>query len=196
MRGSETFSPKERERRERREKERERASGETEKEKIRASSVCTLFRVSARAGEYDGGDVSLNIWRGRDFKRTRVTALGRRLNNAKSTYSPAVPSHASVSFFSSFFLFSLSLILSVSFIPFFPLVSLSLLHFSFSQSHTVFVACFLLLYSIRTISRTQSASPLFSIFPFLYSIIYCIIVLFFVSYIFMGNHSRKSFKHR
>lgn len=56
MRGSETFSRAKRD-----EKEREGESGETETEKIRAASVCTLFRVSARAGEYDGGDVSLNI---------------------------------------------------------------------------------------------------------------------------------------
>jgi len=30
-------------------------------EYVRYTGVCTLFRVFARAGEYDGGDVSLNI---------------------------------------------------------------------------------------------------------------------------------------
>lgn len=123
------------------------------------------FQGFRENGEYDGGDVSLNIWRGRDFKRTRVTALGRRLNNAKSTYSrTTVPSRVSVSFFSFLFRLSMSfnLLSSRSF-------SLSLLRFFFSRSHPP-------LSLVRQFSPPglfQSTSPFSSfsryLYPFLFS---------------------------
>lgn len=78
---------------ERRRQDREilsRAKRRERDEENTCSKRVHAFQGFRQREEYDGGDVSLNIWRGCDLKRTRVTALGRRLNNAKSTYSPAV----------------------------------------------------------------------------------------------------------
>lgn len=142
------------------------------------------FQGFRESGEYDGGDVSLNIWRGRDFKRTRVTVLGRRLNNAKSTYSSAVPSRAvSLSFFS--FLSRLSMSFNLLSFPI-PIPFPSPSSFSFSRSHHF---CRNRPFSLQParIPPFQSASffPLLSRFlhPFLYSVTYRVSVLYFISYI-------------
>lgn len=129
------------------------------------------FQGFRENGEYDGGDVSLNISRGRDFKRTRVTALGRRLNNAKSTYSPAVPSRTgSVFLFFSFASFSSLRIFQPAFFSF---LHLPLLHSSFSQSPTTFVARSFSLSIRQVLSR--------SLYPFsfrnlsYYRVVFCIL---------------------
>lgn len=155
------------------------------------SGCVHAFQGFRESGEYDGGDVSLNIWRGRDFKRTRVTALGRRLNNAKSTYSPACRPAPSPSFFLSFRSFFVSLCLSLSFSlcvfqPGFPPAPMpSLLRFSLSRSHRISVARSSSLQSARTVSIRQFFFPPFSLslaFSIhFYSVTYCIIVLYFVS---------------
>lgn len=139
------------------------------------------FQGFRESGEYDGGDVSLNIWRERDFKRTRVTALERRLNNAKSTYSPAVPSRAY-----SFFLFLfpslfVSLCLSICFLPI-PMP----LRFPFSRSHHLCRSFFLASVGKNCFNPpvlfVPSLSPSLAFSIRFYSVTYHIIVLYFILY--------------
>lgn len=161
------------------------------------SGCVHAFQGFRESGEYDGGDVSLNIWRGRDFKRTRVTALGRRLNNAKSTYSPACRPAPSPSFFLSFlFRLSLSLFLSVCLST-----RLSSRSFAFpSPFLALAIASCLCPPHFSPQGLFQSASSFFPLslsrflYPFLfrnllyYRVIFCIQRL-------VGNDFPKSFNH-
>lgn len=170
MRGSQTLSRKECAKRSR--------SGETETDGIRAPGVCTLFRVSARAGNMTAVTSAWIFEGGETSKEHVLRALGRRLNNAKSTYSPAVPSF----FFSLASPFSSLYVFQPAFLPF---LRSSPLCFSFSRSRATSLSIVPSHFSRR---EDRFNPPVLSLLPLalsirFYSVTYRIIALYFVSYV-------------